>query len=167
VTNAPDVTNVAILHPAPAPALVITVQVANEPVLQSTSVIEARFDTDLNPATGAPNGVEKLVQRLWTGATRLCTWNGSDFSCTSSPSTTSTYVNGLLTATTTTDALGIAGTEFDYSFAAYRAPEVDFVPDSGTLRYSLAAPSWGCIAPSGSECVAAPGGVPRPTRPNG
>ena len=155
VTNAPDVTNVALLHPWPGSVLVITVQVANEPVLANGSVIEARFDTDMNPSTGSQSGAERLVQRLWTGSTRLCTWTGTAFSCTSSPAATSTYVNGLLTATTTTDALGIAGSGFDYSFAGYRAPEVDFVPDSGTWRYSLTPPTWGCLAAPGLECVTA------------
>jgi hypothetical protein len=155
VTNAPDVTNVALLHPSPGSALVITVQVANELVLANGSVIEARFDTDMNPSTGSQSGTERLVQHLWNGSTRLCTWTGAAFSCASSPATTSTYVNGLLTATTTTDALGITESGFDYSFAAYRAPEVDFVPDSGTWRYSLAPPTWGCLAAPGLECVGA------------
>ena len=155
VTNAPDVTNVALLHPWPESVVFITVEVANEPALATGSVIEARFDTDMNPSTGSQSGTERLVQRLWNGSTRLCTWTGSAFSCTSSPAATSTYVNGHLTATTTTDALGIAGSGFDYSFAAYRAPEVDFAPDSGTWRYSLAPPTWGCLAAPGLECVAA------------
>jgi len=155
VTNAPDITDVAVLHPWPGSVLVITVEVANEPVLANGSVIEARFDTDMDPSTGSQSGAERLVQRLWNGSTRLCTWTGSAFSCTSSPATTSTYVNGHLTAATTTDALGIAGSAFDYSFAAYRAPEVDFVPDSGTWRYSLAPPTWGCAAAGGLECVGA------------
>jgi len=67
VTNAPDVTNVALLHPSPGSALVITVQVANELVLANGSVIEARFDTDMNPSTRSQSGTERLVQRLWNG----------------------------------------------------------------------------------------------------
>ena len=121
--------------------LIFTVSVENEPVLLDGSVIELRLDTDMDASTGSANGVERLVHRLWTGSTRLCSWTGAGFSCASSPLVSSTYVDGFLAVTTTATALGIAGAGFDYSVAAYNSPDVDFAPDSGTWRYSLAPPA--------------------------
>ena len=89
--------------------LIFTVSVENEPVLLDGSVIELRLDTDMDASTGSANGVERLVHRLWTGSTRLCSWTGAGFSCASSPLVSSTYVDGFLAVTTTATALGIAG----------------------------------------------------------
>ena len=150
VSGAPDVTNVAMLHLAGA--LTFTVTVANELVLSNGSVVELRFDTDMNPSTGSGSGAELLVQRLWTGATRKCIWSVSSFSCASSPDVTSTYVEGFLVVTTTVQALGL-GTLFDLSVAGYNAPNVDFAPDSGSWRESLAAPQP-ALCP-GIACLAA------------
>jgi hypothetical protein len=152
VTGAPDVTQVAVLND-PTDTLRFWVTTIGEPVLQDSSVIELRFDIDANPSTGSANGVERLVHRLWTGSTRLCTWNGASFSCASSPGVTSTYVDGLLAVTATTAALGVVG-PFDFSVAAYRSPNVDFAPDAGAWRYQVGPPSTGCAAaPAGIECV--------------
>jgi hypothetical protein len=140
VPAGPDVTQVAVLHPMTSGPLIFTVSVASEPVLLDGSVIELRLDTDMDASTGSVNGVERLIHRLWTGSTRLCSWTGAGFSCASSPFVSSTYVDGFLTVTTTATALGIAGAGFDYSVAAYNSPDVDFAPDSGTWRYSLAPP---------------------------
>ena len=156
VSGAPDITQVAALHTGSGP-LIFTVSTENEPVLLDGSVIELRLDTDMNPSTGSANGVERLIHRLWTGSTRLCTWTGASFSCTGSPLVTSTYVNGFLTVTTTPQALGIGGAGFDYSVAAYNSPEVDFAPDSGAWRRSLEPASFGgCLAPPGRECLTVP-----------
>ena len=139
VSGAPDVTQVGVSHTV-SRALTITVNVANEPVLLDQHVLELRFDTDMNASTGSGSGVELLIHRLWTGSTLLCTWTGAGFSCGSSSSVVSSYVNGLLTVTTTTQALGIhAG--FDFSVAGYPAP-LDFAPDVGSWRYLLGRASW-------------------------
>jgi hypothetical protein len=139
------VTDVGAYHLPPA--LIFTVVTENEPVLQEGSVIELRLDTDMDVSTGAPGGTDRLVHRLWTGSTRLCSWAGGGFSCQGSQLVTSTYVDGSLTVTTTPQALGIAGAGFDFSVASYNAPAVDFAPDSGTWRRSLAPPGvWDCSA---------------------
>jgi hypothetical protein len=132
VTGAPDITDVGVMHTV-AGRLIFTVHVPNEPTLVTGHIVELRFDIDTNPSTGS-GGSERLVHRLWTGSTRLCTWTGASFSCLSSPSTTSTYVNGLLTVTTTYADLGI-GQAFDFSLAGYMPPNFDFAPNSGTWHY--------------------------------
>lgn len=60
---------------------------------------------------------------------------------------TSTYVDGLLTVTTTKQALEIAE-GIDFSVAGYNAPQVDFAPDSGAWRYLTGPVSWGCRDPT-------------------
>ena len=94
VPAGPDVTQVAVLHPMTSGPLIFTVSVANEPVLVDGSVIELRLDTDMDASTGSANGVERLVHRLWTGSTRLCSWTATGVSCASSPFVSSTYVDG-------------------------------------------------------------------------
>ena len=110
---------------------------------------------------GSGSGAERLIHRLWTGSTALCTWTGASWSC-SSAGVSSTYVNGSLSVTTTKQALGL-GAEVDFSIAGYNAPNVDFAPDSGTWRYSLAPPvPPACAAGTGVECVATHDGRPSP-----
>lgn len=145
VSGAPDVTQVGAHHVSGV--LIFTVMTQNEPVLQDGSVIELRLDTDMDVGTGSPNGTDRLIHRLWTGSTRLCSWTGAGFSCQGSQLVTSTYVDGYLIVTTTPQALGIAGEGFDFSVASYNAPAVDYAPDSGTWRRSLAPPGvWDCSA---------------------
>ena len=160
VAAGPDVTQVAAVQ-TESGVLMFWVSVANEPVLLNGSVIELRFDIDLNPSTGSGSGAERLVHRLWTGSTALCAWTGASWSC-SSAGVSSTYVNGSLSVTTTKQALGL-GAEVDFSVAGYNAPDVDFAPDSGTWRYSLAPPvPPACAGGPGVECVATHDGRPSP-----
>jgi hypothetical protein len=160
VAAGPDVTQAAVLQ-TEGGALMFWVGVANEPVLLDKSVIELRFDLDLNPSTGSGSGAERLIHRLWTGATALCTWTGASWSC-SSAGVSSTYVDGNLVVTTTKPALGL-GAEVDFSIAGYNAPNVDFAPDAGTWRYSLA-PSVppACAGGPAIECVATHDAQPSP-----
>jgi len=116
-SGSPDITEVGVAHTV-ARGLTITVSVGNEPMLLTGHIVELRLDTDMNASTGSPNGVERLIHRLWTGQTLLCTWTGASFSCTTSSAVSSTYVDGLLRVTTTTQALGICA-GFDFSVAGF------------------------------------------------
>jgi hypothetical protein len=165
VSSGPDVTQVAVLHAEEPGPLIFWVSVASEPVLLDKSVLELRFDVDLNPSTGSGSGAERLIHRLWTGSTALCTWTGGSWSC-GSAGVSSTYVDGSLVVRTTKQALGL-GAEVDFSVAGYNAPNVDFAPDSGTWRYSLdPATPTGCPGQPGLECLTTTAGhassSPRP-----
>jgi hypothetical protein len=164
VSGGPDVTQVAVLHAEEPGPLIFWVSVANEPVLLDKSVLELRFDIDLNPSTGSGSGAERLIHRLWTGSTALCTWTGASWSC-SGTGVSSTYVDGSLVVRTTKQAIGL-GDEVDFSVAGYNAPNVDFAPDAGTWRYSLApATPASCSGQPGLECLTTPAG-PAPARPS-
>ena len=54
------------------------------------------------------------------------------------PSVSSTYASGLLTVTTTADALGIGGAGFDFSVAGYGGSGIDLAPNLGTWRFRSA-----------------------------
>lgn len=135
-SGALDLTEVGVAHTATR-GLTFTVSVADGPTLLTGHFLELRLDTDMDVSTGV-FGMDRLVHHMWTGQTLLCIPTGvSTFSCAPSPSVSSTYADGLLTVTTTADALGIGGAGFDFSVAGYGGTGVDFAPHFGMWRYLL------------------------------
>ena len=142
-----------VVHP-PMP-FVFTVTVANEPVLQNGSVIELRFDTDMDPSTGSPSGVEILVQRYWYGATSLCRWTApGEFYCSIATGlVSSTYVDGVMTATIWANLLTGLGAGFDFSVAAYNAQNIDLAPDTGSWRHFVFEYTPAQCPPAAARCL--------------
>ena len=143
-----------VVHP-PMP-FVLSVTVANEPLPQFGSVIELRFDTDMDLSTGSPSGVDLLIRRHWYGGIELCNWHAppGEFFCSwNTGLVSSTYVDGVMTATILANLLTGLGAGFDFSVAAYNGLNIDLAPDTGSWRHFVFEYTPTQCPPAAARCV--------------
>ena len=155
VVGAPDVTQVVVHPPMP---FVLSVTVANEPVPQFGSVIELRFDTDMDLSTGSPSGVDLLIRRQGYGGIELCNWHAppGEFFCSWNTALVSSMkVHGVMTATIRISLNTGLGAGFDFSIAAYNAfsAPIDLAPDTGSCRYIVFEYTPAQCPPAAARCL--------------